>query len=74
MATNNRADAPSAFYTYETGAARASVVAGVPITSRQLKRWVEAGKVTMTKVGHRVYFTEAQIQELADSLVVRAVR
>lgn len=73
MPKNNPADIPQPC-TYETAPARLRELSGVPISSRQLKRWVEAGKVSHTKVGHRVYFTEAQLQELADSLVVKAVR
>ena len=62
-------------YTYETAPARLlQLTDGVPISRRQLERWVERRKATMTKVGHRVYFTERQLQELADSLVVKAAR
>ncbi len=64
-----------ALSTYDTAPGRILERTGIDlITSRQLKRWVEAGKVDHLKVGHRVYFTDEHLDALVDSMTVKAVR
>lgn len=60
-------------WTYDT-ASDSPILADLPINSRQLRRWTEQGKVDHLKIGHRVYFTEAHLLALVDSLTVKAVR
>ena len=64
---------PPSVYTYKS-APDHPLLAPFGITERQLRRWVELRRLEHTKVGLRVFFTEAQIEALAASFTVPAAR
>lgn len=61
------------YWTYES-APSSPTLQGMGITSRQLRRWVEQGKLSYIKPGNRVLFSEAHLRELVERSTVRAVR
>lgn len=72
---NHEQPAAQHLSTYETAPARNRELTGLDIfNTRQLRRWVEQGKVEHLKVGHRVFFTDAHLLALVESLTVKAVR
>lgn len=60
-------------WSYKT-APTAPALRALGVNERQLRRWVMQGKVTHHKIGHRVFFTDAHLAELVETLTVRAVR
>lgn len=60
-------------WTYET-APNSPHLSGTGITTRQLRRWTEQGKVSHLKLGNRVVFTDEHLRELIERATVRAVR
>ncbi|WP_308491290.1 hypothetical protein [Microbacterium terrisoli] len=65
---------PTRQFTYSTAPARILERHGITISTRQLQRWVELRRVDHLKIGHRVYFTDENLDALIDSLTVKAVR
>ncbi|QEO15613.1 helix-turn-helix domain-containing protein [Agromyces intestinalis] len=61
------------YWTYDT-APDSPVLQGMGITSRQLRRWVEQGKLSHIKPGNRVLFSEAHLRELVERSTINAVR
>ena len=61
------------YWTY-TSAPDSPTLRGMGITSRQLRRWVEQGKLSHIKPGNRVIFSEALLRELVERSTVNAVR
>lgn len=74
MTSNTAAAEQPQTSTYETAPARLAELTGIPISTRQLRSWVWAGKVDHLKVGNRVLFADAQLLALAETLTVRAKR
>lgn len=60
-------------YTYETGPT-AAAWGGIPVTSRQLRRWVEQGRLNHVKPGNRVFIRERDILDFIERSTVHAVR
>jgi excisionase family DNA binding protein len=61
------------FYTYDT-APNAPELRGMGITSRQLRRWVEQGKLSHVKPGNRVLLSSTHLREFVERSTNRAVR
>lgn len=61
------------YWTYES-APESPILRGMGISSRQLRRWVEQGKLSHIKPGNRVLFSEGHLRELVERATVRAVR
>lgn len=65
--------ATPAFYTYET-APGSPTLQGMGITERQLRRAVATGKISYSKPGLRVIFSEDNLREYIERSAVKAVR
>jgi hypothetical protein len=64
---------PESTYTYDT-APSAPAWGGITVTTRQLRRYVESGKLSHVKLGNRVIIRERDILEFIDRSTVQAVR
>lgn len=71
---NNSIPRQPGLWDYNTAPDRIRELSGIPVSTRQLKSWVWAGRVTHAKVGTRVFFTDEHLRELIDSMTVKAVR
>ena len=73
MSTSRQTPPEPTLWTYDS-APSSPALAPYGITTRQLRRWVEAGRVTHVKRGNRVIFLEEHLRELVASMTVHAVR
>lgn len=71
---DRKKDNTEKYYTYETAPAESPILRGMGITPRQLKRWVEQGKLSHVKPGNRVLISEAHLRELVERSTINAVR
>ncbi|MCM3503024.1 hypothetical protein M3667_14220 [Microbacterium sp. P26] len=67
--------ASRSLFTYETAPDRIRERHGIAVIStKMLKRRVEAGRIEHLKIGVRVFFTDEQLDALVESFTVRAIR
>ena len=75
MSIKNQSTIPSdkPHLTYET-APTSPRLNGIPVSSRQLRRAVELGRIGYTKFGNRVLFSDDNLSEWLERATVRPVR
>lgn len=61
------------YWDYNT-APDSPILQGMGVTTRQLRRWVDQGKVSHLKIGGKIRFSEEHLRELVERSTVHAVR